>query len=123
MKKIFLLLLINLSLYAELLKFDQINTSILSKKDNSYTNVELSLVLKGRDIKDQKIELMDVLQTVIGSFWAEVLITAKGKEQFKKMIINLADKQYGVEVDFVYIQNIRIVTDPLEECRELLKSR
>ncbi|SFP38651.1 hypothetical protein SAMN05216234_11734 [Hydrogenimonas thermophila] len=111
----------NLSLYATLLKFDQIDTSILSKKDSSYVNVKLSIVLQGRDLEEHQIELMDVVQTVIGNFLAEVLITAKGKENFKKMIVNLADKQYGIEVDFVYIQNIRIESDPLEKCRKLLK--
>ena len=121
MKKVLLFLFINLSLYAELLKFDQIDTSIISKKDNSYTNIKLSIVLQGRELQGHKIELMDVVQTIIGSFWAEALITAKGKENFKKMIVNLADKQYGIEVDFVYIQNIRIETDPVEKCRKLLK--
>ncbi|WOE68816.1 hypothetical protein RZR97_06750 [Hydrogenimonas thermophila] len=121
MKKLLFLLFMNLSLYATLLKFDQIDTSILSKKDSSYVNVKLSIALQGRDLEEHQIELMDVVQTVIGNFLAEVLITAKGKENFKKMIVNLADKQYGIEVDFVYIQNIRIETDPLEKCRKLLK--
>jgi len=123
MKKLLFLLFINLSLYATLIKFDQIDTSILLKKDNSFTNVNLSIALQGRDLEEHKVELMDVIQTAIGSFWAEVLITAKGKEDFKKMIINLADKQYGIGVDFVYIKNIRIETDPFKKCRELLKSK
>jgi hypothetical protein len=27
--------------------------------------------------------------------------TTRGKERFKKMVIDLADKKYGIEVDFV----------------------
>jgi len=123
MKKLFLLLLVNFSLYADLLTFDQINTSILSKKDSSYVNINISIALQGRDIAEHEIELMDVVQTAIGNFWAEVLITAKGKERFKKIILNRADKQYGIEVDFVYIKNIRIETDPLKKCQELLKHK
>ena len=88
------------------------NTSILSKKVNSYVNVKLSIALQGRDLAEHKIELMDVVQTAFGNFWVEELITAKGKESFKKIIVNIADKQYGVGVDFVYIKNIRIETDP-----------
>ena len=123
MKKLLFLLLINLSLYADLFTFDQMNTSILSKKINSYVNINISIALQGSDLAEHKIELMDVVQTAIGNFLVEELITAKGKESFKKIIVNIADKEYGIGVDFVYIKNIHIETDPFEKCRELLKSK
>jgi len=122
MKKLFLLLLTNISLFAGLLSLDQIDTTILLK-NRTPVNVKLSIALQGRDIEESEIELIDVVQTVIGGFWAESLVTTQGKQQFKKMVIDLANKQYGIEIDFVYIRNIRIETNPLEQCRELLKRR
>ncbi len=122
MKKIFLSLLLSLPLFAQMLHFDNIETTLLLKKDGSPVNADISLTLQGRDLKESEIQLMDVIQTAIGSFWAETLVTTNGKERFKKMIIDLADKKYGIEVDFVYIGNIKIDTCTLEKLRDLLNN-
>ncbi|WP_457593248.1 hypothetical protein [Hydrogenimonas sp.] len=122
MKKILLSLLLTLPLFAQMLHFDHIETTLLLKKDRSPVNAEISLVLQGRDLKENEIQLMDVIQTVIGSFWAETVVTTDGKERLKKMIIDLADKKYGIEVDFVYIGNIRIEMCTLEKLREIFNS-
>ncbi|WP_457598665.1 hypothetical protein [Hydrogenimonas sp.] len=122
MKTFALFWLLALPLFAGLLRFDHIETTVLLKKGGSPVNVEISLALQGRDLKESEIQLMDVIQTAVGSLWAETLVTAAGKEKFKKMIVALADKEYGIEVDFVYIENIRIETCTLERLRELLNS-
>ncbi|WP_300366051.1 hypothetical protein [Hydrogenimonas sp.] len=108
-------------LFAGQLHLDNLETTLLMKKERKPVNVELSVVLQGRDIEQHDVELMDVVQTAVGSFWAETLLTSQGKAQFKKMVIDLADKQYGIEVDFVFIQNIRLETDTLEKCLELIR--
>jgi len=108
-------------LFAGQLHFNSLETTLLMKKERKPVNVELSVVLQGRDIEQHDVELMDVVQTAVGSFWAETLLTSQGKAQFKKMVIDLADKQYGIEVDFVFIQNIRLETDTLEKCLELIR--
>ncbi|WP_300362643.1 hypothetical protein [Hydrogenimonas sp.] len=123
MKKILLSLLVPLLLFAGQLHLDRLETTVLQKKNGEPVNVELSLVLQGRDIERNEIQLMDVVQTALGSFWAETLLTSQGKAKFKKMIIELADKQYGIEVDFVYIQNIRLQTETLEKCLELIRQK
>ncbi|BDY12177.1 hypothetical protein [Hydrogenimonas cancrithermarum] len=121
-KSILAIFLLNLSLFAGMLSFDHIETTLLLKKERTPVNVEISLVLQGRDIEENEIQLMDVVQTAVGSFWAETLVTSSGKEQFKKMIIDLADKKYGIEVDFVYLQNIKIETCTLEKIRQILNN-
>ncbi|WP_353662311.1 hypothetical protein [Hydrogenimonas sp. SS33] len=122
MKKIVLLLLSTLLLSAGELDFNNIETTVLMKKEQEPVNVALSLVLQGRDVSDAtRFKLMDVVQTALGSLWAETLVTAQGKTQLKKMIIKLADSQYGIEVDFVYILDVRLQIDTLKKCLELIK--
>ncbi len=122
MKKILLSTLLSFPLFAQILHFDHIETTLLMKKDRSPVNADISLVLEGRDLEENEIRLMDVIETAVGSFWAETLVTADGKERLKKIIIDLADKKYGIEVDFVYIGNIRIDTCTLEKLREILNN-
>ncbi len=123
MKKSLLLLLFASTLFASLLRFDDIKTSLLLKKDRSPVNVTISLALEGRDLQESELKLMDTVQSALGSFWAETLVTSEGKERFKKMVIDIADKKYGIEIDFVYIENIRIETCTLDKLRELLNNR
>ncbi len=121
MKNLLFLLIFSPLLFAGQLHLENLETTLLQKKEREPVNVELSIVLQGRDVEQNEVQLMDVIQTALGSFWAETLLTSQGKMQFKKSVIDLADKQYGIEVDFVYIQNIRLETDTLEKCLELIK--
>ncbi len=122
MKKSFLILLLLVSsIFADRFSFDDIETSILSKKSGEPVNIELSLVLEGRDISQSRVELMDTIQSVVGGFWAETLVTSQGKESFKKSVVAVADKKYGIEVDYVYILNLKVQTCTLEKLKELLK--
>ncbi len=115
-------MLLAITVFAGQLRFGDIDTTILSKKTAEPVDVKISLVLQGRDLKESEAALMDVIQSAVGSFWAETLVTSQGKEQFKNMIISLADKKYGIEVDFVYVINIKIDTCTLEKIRELLNN-
>ena len=110
------------ALSAGQLQIDHMETSVLQKSDKEPVNVDLSLVLQGRDVSDAtRLQLMDAVQTVLGGFWAETLVTATGKETFKKRVIAQADSRYGLEVDFVYILNVRVETATLERCLELIR--
>ncbi|BBG65540.1 putative periplasmic protein [Hydrogenimonas sp.] len=123
MKKTAITLLFTLTLFAGQISFGDIDTTVLSKKSGEPVNIKISLVLQGRDIEENRIALMDVIQSALGSFWAETLVTAPGKEEFKKRVVSLADKKYGIEVDFVYITNLKIDTCTLQKLRKLLKGR
>ncbi|WP_456452993.1 hypothetical protein [Hydrogenimonas sp.] len=121
-KPLVLVLLFFSTLHAGELRLERMETTLLQKRDKRPVAVELSVVLQGRDVGEaSRLQLMDVVQTVLGGFWAETLVTATGKEAFKKRVIAQADSRYGLEVDFVYILNVRIETDTLERCLELIK--
>ncbi len=64
---------------------------------------------------------MDTIQSVVGGFWAETLVTSQGKESFKKSVVAVADKKYGIEVDYVYILNLKVQTCTLEKLKQLLE--
>jgi len=116
--------LLSLFLFSGEIRFDSIKTTLLSQRDNKPVNVDISIVLQGRDVdKKSEDQLMDALQTALGSMSAEKLLTAQGKQALKKRVIELADKEYGLEVDFVYIKNVRIELCTLEKIREILKGR
>ncbi len=122
MKNSFLILLLLVSsIFADRLSFDDIETSILSKKSGEPVAIELSLVLEGRDISQSRVQLMDTIQSVVGGFWAETLVTSQGKESFKKSVVAVADKKYGIEVDYVYILNLKVQTCTLEKLKQLLE--
>ncbi len=122
MKNSFLILLLLVSsIFADRLSFDDIETSILSKKSGEPIAIELSLVLEGRDISQSRVQLMDTIQSVVGGFWAETLVTSQGKESFKKSVVAVADKKYGIEVDYVYILNLKVQTCTLEKLKQLLE--
>ena len=122
MKKTLLLLICTLGLYAGQLDFSDLETTVLMKKGHEPVNVTLSLVLQGRDLSDaSRYQLMDVIQTALGSLWAETLVAAQGKSQLKKMIGKLAGNQYGIGIDFVYILDVRLEIDTLKRCLELIK--
>ncbi len=124
MKFFAFLSLLSLFLFSGELRFDSIKTTLLSQRDNKPVNVDISIVLQGRDVdKKSEDQLMDALQTALGSMSAEKLLTAQGKQALKKRVIELADKEYGLEVDFVYIKNVRIELCTLEKIREILKGR
>ncbi len=110
------------ALSAGQLQIDHMETSLLQKSDKEPVNVDLSLVLQGRDVSDAtRLQLMDVVQTVLGGIWAETLVTATGKQTFKKRVIAQADSRYGLEVDFVYILNVHVETATLQRCLELIR--
>jgi hypothetical protein len=114
--------LIPLLLFSGELRLESYKTTLPSIHHGKPVNVDLSIVLQGRDVDTQNEDaLMDVLQTALGSLNAETLLTTQGKNHLKKKVIELADKVYGLEVDFVYIRNVRIELCTLERIRELLK--
>ncbi len=115
------LLLLQSLLSAGQMRLDHLETTLLSKKGQEPVDVTLSLVLEGRDVTPDNFKLMDVIQTALGNFWAETLVTAQGKRELKKTIVQLADKQYGIEVDFVYLLDLKVRTDSLQKCLELFE--
>ncbi|GEM_PF-1348721 len=121
MKKILLLLVFSTLIFADILTIDHLQTTLPQKGRKGPINADISLVLQGRDLAQNRYQLMDVIQTALGGLDADTLLTARGKKALKKSIIQMADDKYGIEVDFVYIQNVQLQLDTLERCFDLLK--
>ncbi len=102
MKKVFLVLFFSLSLFADSFEVRDFKANIYSKK-SELVKIQLTAVFEGRDLKINRDRILDALNIVIGSFFFEDLMTSKGKEEFKNLLIKYLDKKYGVEIDEILI--------------------
>lgn len=102
MKKVFLILFFSLSLFADSFEVRDFKANIYSKK-SELVKIQLTAVFEGRDLKINQDRILDALNIVIGSFFFEDLMTSKGKEEFKNLLIKYLDKKYGVEIDAILI--------------------
>jgi len=111
MKKILLILLFSgLFLQAEeTLHVDGFEVSLFSKLSKAPVQVETSMIFEGRDVEAYDFKIIDALNVVIGSFYAENLLTSKGKEGLKEAIINYTSDKYAIDIDHIYIQKLNIV--------------
>ncbi len=114
-------LLLLCTLFGDRLTIDRLRTTLPDNRQKDLINADISLVLEGRDLKTERFKVMDVIQAALGRYDAQSLLTSQGKDHFKKDIVDLADKRYGIEIDFVYIQNIRLEIDTLQRCLELIR--
>ncbi len=113
MRKIFILLMFGaLLLQAEdTLRVDEFEVSLFSKLAKEPVQVQTSMIFEGRDVEVYDFKIIDALNVVIGSFYAENLLTSKGKEGLKEAIINYTSDKYGIDIDHVYIQKLNIVKE------------
>lgn len=109
MKKLFFLFLLLGSLNAEeILSVDEFDVTLFSKLSKGTVQVQTSMIFEGRDIDINDFKIIDALNVVIGSFYAEDLLTSKGKEGLKATLIAYTQKQYGLDIDNIYIQKLFI---------------
>jgi len=112
MKKILLLIILPVFIFAQTLDVNNFTTDIFSKIDKAPKEVKMSLIIVGSYVQDENYKIIDALNVVIGSFYVENLITSKGKEDFKKLLIKYAAKKYSVDIDNIYIQKFEISQNP-----------
>ncbi|HIP29494.1 MAG TPA: flagellar basal body-associated FliL family protein [Sulfurospirillum arcachonense] len=110
MRKILSLLLLSVLLLQaeETLHVSEFEVSLFSKFSKNPVQLETSMIFEGRDVEVYDFKIIDALNVVIGSFYAENLLTSKGKEGLKQAIINYTSDKYGIDIDFVYIQKLNI---------------
>jgi len=111
MKKLLLVFLFSvLMLQAEdTLDVSEFETSIFSRVSKNSVQLEISMIFEGRDVEVYDFKVIDALNVVIGSFYAEDLLTSKGKISLKKALISYVRKEYSIDIDNIYIQRLRIV--------------
>ena len=113
-KMLFILLLINTFVQAEVYEVSNFQSDIFSKKGNSLKKVTLSLRIEGRDLQENDYKITDALNIIISSFYLEDLFTSKGKEQFKNSLSHYLEKKYNVEADVIYLKKFKITPTSLE---------
>lgn len=89
---------------------DDFEASLYSKVSKDGTkNIETSIIFEGRDVEENDFKITDALNVVIGSFYAEDLLTSKGKEAFKATLTKYVAEKYSIDIDNIYIQKLKIV--------------
>ena len=113
MRSIFFIVLFCISfLQAEdILRVNDFEVSLFSKISKAPVQVEMSMIFEGRDVEVYDFKIIDSLNVVVGSFYAENLLTSKGKEGLKEAIIAYTKDKYQVDIDNVYIQKLSIKKD------------
>jgi len=111
MKKVILFFLLSHFAFADVVEIKNFESDLFSKDRNRLKKIEFSLLLDGRDLKDNRHKIVDALNIVISSFYVEDLFTSKGKERFKTVIIKYVSKKYAVDIDDIFIQKFTVVNN------------
>ena len=80
-------------------------------KGNILRKIELDLDIELRDENAKKSAIYDALNVIIGSFYAEDLMTSMGKENFKQSFIKYTAKKHSITIDEVYILGLKFVDE------------
>lgn len=92
------------------LEINKFQVDIYSKS-NVLRKVELDLDIELRDENAKKSAIYDALNVIIGSFYAEDLMTSMGKENFKQSFIKYTAKKHSITIDEVYILGLKFVDE------------
>jgi len=112
MFKKFILILICLSTILsaeESLQVEDFEVSLFSKVSQEPVQIVTSMIFEGRDVEVYDFKIIDALNVVISSFFAENLLTSQGKEGLKVALVNYTRDKYSIDIDHVYIQKLNIV--------------
>ncbi|MDD3344058.1 MAG: flagellar basal body-associated FliL family protein, partial [Sulfurospirillaceae bacterium] len=109
MKRFFyVLLLLQVSVFAETFALNNFHTNVFSKVEKKPVDITLSLIFEGRDVEVEQYKIIDSLNVVIGSYYAEDLVTSRGKEILKSTLITYVRKAYSLDIDVIYIKELMV---------------
>lgn len=113
MKRLFIAyFLLHVSLFAETLGIEHFRANVFAKSDKKPVEVTLGLIFEGNEMKKMEHKAIDALNVVIGSYYAEDLVTSRGKELLKSTLIAYAKKVHGLSIDAIYIKELTVKTNP-----------
>lgn len=115
-------LLLHISLFAETLVLERFKANVFAKSDKKPVEVTVGLIFEGKEVKLYEYKVVDALNIVIGSYFAEDLVTSRGKELLKATLIAYAKKTHALVIDTVYIKELTVKTNPTtQEIVEAIK--
>ena len=125
MRRIFIaFFLLHVSLFAETLALEHFKANVFAKSDKKPVEVTVGLIFEGKEVKLYEYKVVDALNIVIGSYFAEDLVTSRGKEILKSTVIAYAKKTHGLVIDSIYIKELTVKTNPTtQEIVEAIKKR
>ena len=123
MRRIFIaFFLLHVSLFAETLALEHFKANVFAKSDKKPVEVTVGLIFEGKEVKLYEYKVVDALNIVIGSYFAEDLVTSRGKEILKSTVIAYAKKTHGLVIDSIYIKELTVKTNPTtQEIVEAIK--
>lgn len=123
MKRFFIAyLFLHVSLFAEVLVLDDFRANVFSKVDKKPVEVSLGLIFEGNEVKEAQHKVIDALNIVIGSYYAEDLVTSRGKEILKTTLIAYTKKVHSLTIDTIYIKELNVKLNPtVKEIVEAIK--
>ena len=115
-------LFLQVGLFAETLSIDRFKANVFAKSDKKPVEITVGLVFEGNEVKKNEHKVIDALNIVIGSYFAEDLVTSRGKELLKSTLIAYTKKTHGLVIDSIYIKELTVKTNPTtQEIVEALK--
>jgi len=102
-------LVVSFSYAGDTFEVSDFGATLFSKFSKKPVQIETSMIFEGRDVDVYDFKIVDALNIVIGSFYAEDLLTSKGKEALKKGIIKYTSDKYGVDIDNIYIRKFTLI--------------
>ena len=93
-------------------------------KNNGLKKIELDVEVISRDETLNRSAIYDALNVVVGSFYAEDLMTSMGKENFKNTFVKYVSKKHNIELEEVYIIALKFVNEiDIERIIKAIKER
>ncbi|WP_086233722.1 hypothetical protein [Campylobacter devanensis] len=113
MKKIFMFWLILCGIsFGDVVSVEGFESDLYSKYDvNNLKKISMDLEIITRDDNVEKAPIYDALNIVVGSFYAEDIMTSKGKESFKSTLTKYIDKKHSITIDDIYIIRLKFVDE------------
>lgn len=107
--KILILFLI-VFLQAQQINISNFESNLYSKNGENFKKIILDMqIISAQNASEAAIK--DALNVIIGSFYAEDLMTSKGKETLKNAFIKYANQKYSIKIDSVYILGLKFAAD------------
>ena len=107
--KILILFLI-VFLQAQQINISNFESNLYSKNGENFKKIILDMqIISAQNASEAAIK--DALNVIIGSFYAEDLMTSKGKETLKNAFIKYASQKYSIKIDSVYILGLKFAAD------------
>ena len=113
MKKIFMFWLILCGIsFGDVVSVESFESDLYSKYDvNNLKKISMDLEIITRDDNVEKAPIYDALNIVVGSFYAEDIMTSKGKESFYSTLTKYIDKKHSITIDDIYIIRLKFVDE------------